>query len=301
MLVRRPAVLLVPGLVVAVVVGWLVATSARPAARPEARAAPSSADLALLDRAGETLVRDCMRRKGFRYEPVPAADMDAGADFPLVVDDPAWAATHGYGSADPLAAQAAERSDPNSAYVRGLSAARRTGYTVALYGTPSDPQVVVPLPDGPGIRHSARGCQAAAETQLYGDYRRWFSATVLAGNLPSLVKSRVAARPEYLSALAEWRRCMAAGGHQATTPQQWRQQFLDAAAGRDTRAEAALARRYATAEASCARESGLGATSRRLYRDLPDDARRRLDAAVRDRSELRLAALPRARRIAGSG
>ena len=256
----------------------------------------SAASLILLQRAEAMLIRGCMQRHGFGYAAV-VPDDSAGGKFPLVLDDPPWAARYGYGSLDPLAAQRNEIDSRNARYVALLSVARRRAYVTALYGARTGPQVRVALPDGVVIGHSTRGCQAAAEGRLYGDFPRWYATTIIAENLPGVAKQHVTTEPQFQLSLAAWARCMRSGGHVTNTPQQWRAQLMEQGTGKKLASQRAMAKRFATAEAECARRTKFGIVSRGLYDNNLVRLQETHSDVFRDQRNMRRSALRLARRI----
>lgn len=85
-----------------------------PAAPPVGVREPTAAESALLERAEQLLIRDCMRRRGFDYLVVPGTAQPAYRNFPYVVDDAGWARRHGYGADLQRRRYAAARAEPNT-------------------------------------------------------------------------------------------------------------------------------------------------------------------------------------------
>jgi hypothetical protein len=257
---------------------------------------PSTADLDLLSQAEETLIQRCMAQRGFRYHKVPFVSDSDEERFPFVVDDVAWAGSHGYGSAAPAAEPDDEYNGPNSPDFAGLSASGREAYSAALYGSEGGPHVVVTLPDGGGrLAHSTGGCQADAERQLYGSFGRWFRDVAVVANLAGLAAGRATADPRYQHALSAWDRCMGAAGHAVDSPQQWRLQLRSEMTDLHGAAAQAAERRYATTEARCAVSTRFGPVSRDVYRSYLEPLRHNQARVVREQRDLQYAALERAR------
>jgi hypothetical protein len=262
----------------------------------EGPAPPRSAtlrELALLDRAEETLVDRCMDRNGFRYHPAPVATRDELRDFPYVVDDPAWARRHGYGGALEREAARERKDNPNAAYVRSLPPDRRRAYRTTLYGDAAR-ALEVTTPTGADIRQSRTGCLAEAQGTLYGGFREWFRVDTVAANLPDH-GAELRRAPAYLRAVGRWSDCMTGRGHPYDSPDDLRRELdgrtKDASPGEAHAVEVKLA----TAEAECARRTPLADTVDRLTRELerPDRVRYRTEIEGRDR--MRLVALEQAR------
>src|SRR4051812_27759853 len=86
---------------------------------------PTSAEVETLHRAEQLLVRDCMKRQGFRYWPTPLRPSPDFRDFPYVVDDVAWAKAHGYGRDIEKRLDKETESSPRALYYRSLSESRK--------------------------------------------------------------------------------------------------------------------------------------------------------------------------------
>ncbi|MFI0975511.1 hypothetical protein ACH4SP_00620 [Streptomyces sp. NPDC021093] len=266
-----------------------------PADRPRE---PTAAETALLDRAQEELVRRCMKKLGFRYWPAPPSEPDELKDFPLVVDDMAWARRHGYGGDLQQRAEKERRNDPNVAYVQGFSAARQQAYSVARTGDGSR-SLEVTAPNGQDVGQDSTGCIAEAEGTLYGDFRAWFRVSVITDNLPDhSVDVRRDAR--FRRAVEEWSACMAKQGHPYKSPSHLQKELAKLTGGRSRdeahRTEVLLA----TAEASCARSTPLAATVRSLTRNHDRAVREKYGSDIDAKRRMQLAALTRAREITGN-
>ncbi|AWT40919.1 MULTISPECIES: hypothetical protein [Streptomyces] len=106
------------------------------------------------------------------------------------MDDPKWAAVHGYGSGLRLKQQSARRTDPNQSYLLSLPARRRAEAMAALNG-PKPPGLSVDLPGGPTVSRSDKGCRTAAMGILYGDLKGWYRASSVERYLSTLRSQRV--------------------------------------------------------------------------------------------------------------
>lgn len=80
--------------------------------------------------AEQLLIKKCMEKRGYEYwvEERPAAD--GASRFPYVVDDPAWAARHGYGTDLYRERQQEALRDPNQRYYRSMPAGRAPSWSV---------------------------------------------------------------------------------------------------------------------------------------------------------------------------
>lgn len=251
---------------------------------------------AILHDAEQLLIRNCMRDKGFQYVPEPKNPVPQLRRFPYVVDDLAWARRYGYGSGlrrrlDDIAAR-----NPNQAYFRTLSPARRQAAVAALNG-PRPTGLEATLADGMSISHSDTGCTSDARRELYGDLAAWFAADKLVGSLDSARIVAVLSDGTYRTTLSAWARCMRAAGHPVPDPQQAQGRFADSRTSAPPRHEVA----QAAAEATCAARSGLGPLAKQLDARVSADLAKCYAAAVETRRRLQHAALPQARGITARG
>lgn len=253
-------------------------------------------ELDLLHQAEQLLIRDCMRRAGFNFWPVPRRPVAEYRDFPYVLDDPAWAARHGYGTELRRKLDRVARSNPNQSYFRRLSPDRQNKAVDAIHGT-GPGSLTARLPNGITVSHSDQGCTSEAQRSLYGDLPAWYRGLKLSENL---VGERVGAAlrdPRFTAAIAPWSRCLKARGMAYATPQDTRSAFGDPARLPPRRTEVALA----VAEATCARSTSLAATAAALDREYGERLRRRFPTELAEHRRLQLAALPRARAVVARG
>jgi hypothetical protein len=228
----------------------------------------------LLIKAEQLLIGDCMVGQGFRYWPVPAGVAYPVPQLTAVVSSISWAERNGLGG-DPTEAA---NSQTNERYVSSLSPSRRTDYANTLVGSETDPAVSVALPSGGVLGHSARGCQAAADSKLYGDYQEWFRVSSVAEDLPLVWQLMVLNNSKYQLRIAAWSGCMRASGYRYSDPTQAAAAFRRPSSVRPS----ALEVRVGVAEAKCADTTGLTA--------LTDDLDRAFSAEVDHKYESLLAA-----------
>ncbi|GHJ43534.1 hypothetical protein Cs7R123_08760 [Catellatospora sp. TT07R-123] len=261
---------------------------AAPAAPAHAATEPdlSPAEWNRLRYAEELLIRDCMRDHGFDYFPTSARP-DV-RDLTYVLDDPAWAAAHGYGSDLTRQIEQSQHSGANVVYADRLDTDRRRRYDLA-YGGSGTSQLVTTLPTGQTVTSNTDSCLATARTGLYGDLATWIGVSTVARNLTPLVGPMVTADPSYLAAQQRWSRCVTQRGYPAATPDELR----DGAAPDDRADEIARA----TAEAGCAAATGFGAVARDLHERYSVQASRERGDPLRYFRQLSRAALPAADRV----
>ena len=258
----------------------------------------SSADQALLYRAEQVAIGNCLRDKGFQYWQEPRTPVAVTDLFPYVIDDVAWAEAHGFGGRQTVAEQAKVATDPNVRYVAGLSAAEQQALGVAENGNgPSDPGVVVTLPTGQVVGHSVRGCVATAEGYLYGSFTAWYQASNSVTTLPSLWQAQVVGDQRYTAAVARWAGCMRERHQPYASPQEAADHFATAGTTQESDGDFAREVAAATAEARCAQSTGLGSLARQLdtyYENRVDTTYSTLLTTYR---RLAAGALPRARSL----
>lgn len=275
----------------------------------EPRAVPRSAQARddLLKRAERTLALRCLaRREGTQPPPAPGPGetartaRDPGSagprEFPYGIDDPAWAAEHGFGGAAGTGRpdrNATPRATPQTRPApepEGTAAERRRRAADALFGT-GRRELSTRTATGLVVRAHSDGCLAEAQRLLYGDQAHWFRATVAVNNLEAAAHDRVTRDPAYRAVLARWARCVAPV-HKAEDPGELRTAWQRRARDLQPRQATALQRRYAVAEARCVRHTGLAETGTRLekrhaadvraeYADLIADHRRMRERALR--------------------
>ncbi|WP_405515767.1 hypothetical protein [Streptomyces canus] len=248
--------------------------------------------------AEQLLIKKCMEKRGYEYwvEDRPAAD--GASRFPYVVDDPAWAARHGYGTDLYRERQREALRDPNQRYYRSMPADRAPELVSALNG-PQAQGLSARLPNGIQVTHSDRGCVAEAERTLYKDLPAWFRATRVTDSLGGMRVTMVLTDKRYRAAVKPWARCMKAKGHPYPTPAEAR-----AAATRpDKEWPHAEEVRLASAEAACAGPGSgdLAAVAKSLDTAYRAELRRRYPGPTSDLDRLRREALPRARSIVARG
>ena len=217
-------------------------------------------DQRVLFNAEQILIGNCMRQHNFKYLPIPfSPPSQPGNPSPYYITSRAWAQRNGFGGSDPSSSQAL---DPNQQYYASLTPARKQAYQIAMTGMSGDlPQVLVRIPQGGIMGHGLYGCQATADTKLYGSFRLWFAAYTIIGNLQPTVIGQVTSNPAYIKALTLWSACMRGKGYNWTSPGQaaaafsWRH---DQAPPGESEIRASVT------TAQCADSSGLAATANRL-------------------------------------
>ncbi|MEV5238051.1 hypothetical protein AB0K89_02790 [Streptomyces cinnamoneus] len=297
---RSPALLSVVAVVVFVIVAaacwgrWPGNGAGSPRPAPAPGHGSTTRVERLLHDAEQLLLRTCMRRAGFDYHPVPGEQGTGGRDFPYVLDDPVWAARHGYGRDLQQRLRERARRDPNGAYFRSLSAPRRALALVAANG-PGPRGVSASLPTGGAVRRSDQGCVSDAQRRLYGDLKAWFQASTTVHALDGMRRSRVVADHRYARDLAAWAQCMRRAGHPYATPGEARAAALSGTRPLPRAQETALA----LAEVRCAGRSGLARTARELDARHGAALRRQYRSAIAEKARLQTEALPRARAVVG--
>ncbi|MET8546596.1 hypothetical protein ABZW03_39185 [Kitasatospora sp. NPDC004799] len=271
-------------------------------AGPTPRAAPAApgpdlrdltpAEEDLLHSAEQLLLRDCMRAKGFVYQPVARQPVPEAREFPYVVDDLEWARRHGYGRDIERRLEEVRTDDPNQRYFESLPADRKAPAIAAANG-PRPEGLTARAPDGMPLTRSPEGCRSQGQRTLYQDLGAWFQARVTMDSLASLRGEKVTADQELTAPTRAWADCMRAAGHDYADPAALRAAQPPRGQAWPREQEITLA----VAEAGCAESSGLAAVVRRLDRTYDAELRRRYRSDVETWQRLRLAALPRARSV----
>ncbi|GAB2878930.1 hypothetical protein GCM10027074_54020 [Streptomyces deserti] len=291
--------------------------------RPVPRSSRAQDDL--LKSAESVLVRRCLTGRGVTPPPAPPRDSAHGTgsgggaaqdgtsgrqrEFPYGIDDPAWAAEHGFGSAAGTTdrprtdqartspqRQAPQRTPQAQQTPRSAerAAQRRQRLVDALFGT-GRRELSTRTATGHLVRAHSDGCLAEAQRVLYGDQARWFRTEVAVNNLQAAAHHRVMRDPAYRAALARWARCIAPV-HKAEDPGRLRSAFQDRARGLEPRRAAALQRRFAMAEARCVRSTDLADTGTRLEKRHAADLRAEYADRIADHQRMRERALRHALR-----
>ncbi|MDG9720672.1 hypothetical protein [Streptomyces sp. DH24] len=269
--------------------------------------ASDRSDTALLRRAQEQLIADCMRGHGFWYATAPERTRSAASPsprpsaeqrrFPYGIDDIAWARTHGFGDNNARDHEALRTANPNVRYVSTLPSQRRQQYQQALGGSGRDGIVTVELSSGHRIMGNRDGCMSQAQQELYGDFDTWFKADTMVNNLASESGPRILADPAYRKALSAWSACMTRAGHPAGSPGALREGFVARAKRLSDADRDALERDLAVTEARCVDRTGLVSAARRLEKHYAHEQRRIRREEIDTRQRMRQSALPRAERI----
>ncbi|QES51699.1 hypothetical protein DEJ50_31455 [Streptomyces venezuelae] len=256
----------------------------------------TTAELHTLERAEQVLIGRCLRAQHFAYvEPGPEPEPGTRR-FRYVVDDIAWARSHGYGLEQERRIAARKDADPNARYFRSLPPERRKAALAALNGA-RPVGLSVGMPGGGVASASDSGCTAGAQRNLYGDLRSWFSARLVVANLAPLYVPRVREDRRFRQAEAAWARCMAGLGHRLAGPHESRQALAALVRGLPPARARTAEIRLAVAEAECARDSGLAKTADALDEQYGAEVRHRYGAQIATRLRLQRSALPRAHRI----
>jgi hypothetical protein len=291
---KRSALLAGPAAAALLIVAAAVFSSQHPSHRPPAvpRLPVSSSDVQLLMRAEQELIRACMNRHGFKYWPIPGSQAYPTPHFATVVASVPWARKYGLGG-DPAITSP---SDPNERYFNNLQPAQRDWYSNALVGSASGGAVTVSLPTGGILGHSSTGCQARADTELYGSYQAWFRASSVAFDLSTLQQLMVVNDHQYQRSVASWSRCMQAKGHPYSSPGQAAGAFRRPISAHPSRAETLVA----VAEAVCANSTGLTEITRLLNRAFISEVDHKYQYSLQAEWSLERNALPMAKRVFGS-
>ncbi|WP_371663822.1 hypothetical protein [Streptomyces sp. NBC_00280] len=289
---RWTLALLTAGLLATTATGCVGGAAADPGAADVGSRRAEGAPRETLQLAEQLLIKECMEKQGHKFWVEPPQPDNVSTRFPYVVDDPAWARAHGYGTDLRLAEDAEARRDPNQRYFRSMPAKTRSVLVSALNGAQPE-GLSVRLPNGMQVTHSDQGCQATAQRQLYSDLQAWFRATRVTRSLGDMRIGLVSNDKRYQAALKPWARCMREQGYTYAGPALARA----AATQSQTPWPRAKEVRLASAEARCATSSGLSSVAKSLDAEYRDELRRRYPRESADLARLKREALPRARAI----
>ncbi|TLS44214.1 hypothetical protein FE633_21970 [Streptomyces montanus] len=269
----------------------------------ESRSVPRSARAQddLLKSAESALVRRCLTERKVSLPPTPRESANGSGSgsaqnqgaarqrqFPYGIDDPAWAAEYGFGSA--AGTGEPDRGDG----ARDTSRTQRTQRTRqtqqqqladALFGT-GRRELSTRTATGQVVKANSDGCLAETQRVLYGDQARWFRSEVAVNNLEAGAHQRVTRDPAYRAVLARWSRCVAPV-QKAEDPGELRSAWQRRARDLEPRQATDLQRRYAVAEARCVRSTGLASTGARLEKGHAADVRAEYADLIADHRQMR--------------
>lgn len=243
----------------------------------------------LLKKAESALVRRCLaEREVARPRTGSGTAQDTAAApqrrFPYGIDDPAWAAAHGFGDADGTQQDGTQQAQ-QSPQPGKKAAAQQQRLVDALFGT-GRRELSTRTATGLVVRANSDGCLAEAQRVLYGDQARWFRTEVAVNNLEAAAHHRVTGDPAYRAVLARWARCVAPV-QKAEEPAQLRSVWQRRARALDQPDAADLQKRYAVAEARCVRRTGLADTGARLEKRHAAGLRAEYADVLADHGQLR--------------
>ncbi|MEV6316108.1 hypothetical protein [Streptomyces sp. NPDC051776] len=217
--------------------------------------------------------------------------------FPYGIDDPAWAAEHGFGSAAGTGRPArgggtgdARRTQRAGSAPRGQQSGKKAvaeqrRLSDALFGT-GRRELSTRTATGYVVRANSDGCLAEAQRDLYGDQARWFRTEVAVNNLEAAAHQRVTRDPAYRAALARWARCIAPV-REVEDPGELRSAWQRRARDLGPREATGLQRRYAVAEARCVRSTDLARTGARLEKRHAAEVRAEFAEEIADHRRMR--------------
>lgn len=244
--------------------------------------------------AEDVLLAECMRRRGFSYEPQRLDPGPQRWNLPYVVDDVQWARSRGLGLTDPAQVSAARRANPNERYLQSLPDDQRQAYSTSMFGA-APLGMAVRVPTGVTVTQNPSSCRSKAQDELYGDVRVWFPARAVVENLPARYLPQVHDDPRFIAAQRAWSACVREVGYDVTSPAELRAAIDPPAEDQLDPSPGEVA--AAVAEATCAQQTGFGAIARAVQDERRAEVRREFQSDVDTYRRLRLAALPRATKI----
>ena len=233
----------------------------------------------LLKRAESALARRCLTDRRITAPADGGAGQGRGLaprrEFPYGIDDPGWAARHGFGI--PVERGSREQEVGVSKEQQRLSD--------VLFGT-GRRELSTRTATGLVVQANSDGCLAEAQRVLYGDLGRWFRTGVTVNNLAAAAHRRVTQDPVYRAALARWSRCVAPV-QPADSPGELRGAWQRRARGLAPREATALQQRLAVTEARCVRRTDLARTGARLEERYAAELRAEYADVIAEHRQLR--------------
>jgi len=255
-----------------------------------ATSTPTPKDLSALFKADQSLIKECMSSKGFKFWKQLNPENSPQIQFPYGIDNLAWAKANGFGR------ELLDKISPNERYVSGLSVSKKNRYYLDLNGPgPRGPGVTVKLPTGEVLGHSTSGCIAEADGKLFGSYRDWFRVNSQYQDLSYLIVDRVLQNQVFDTAVLKWSSCMSRDGDSYVSPTQAMQSFLTAAPPTSRALEDSVAEN----EVVCGVQVGLFRIAKRLANENRDVVDHQYAMIVRANNRYDDAALSRANKILG--
>ncbi|GIG87989.1 hypothetical protein [Plantactinospora endophytica] len=209
---------------------------------------------------------ECMRERGFDYQPVGGGSADVEPDNPYALLDTRTAATHGYGI---VPAEIQQRQRPAATDTPQTDPT----YDRALVGSQDD-LVTLSLPGGEQVSVAVGGCVTVARTKVFA--ADWDTLYYTFQSLSNQAIERTGKDPAVNAAVASWSACVAESGYRAATPGELREQLAQrarqatddaavrevaraelAAAGADAACQERARLREATEQAQAAAEAAL--------------------------------------------
>jgi len=162
----------------------------------------------------ESLIRDCMKTKGFEYVPVDPVAQQADLVGQTGLSDEDFAAQYGYGLTTLYEQRKRLGGGPNAAYRASLAPTDQAAYDRTLYGDDVSATFSVALDTGDYSRLG--GCTKDATNAVFGGIDILQS---LQDKLDEL-DGRIAADPRMTDAIAKWSACMRDAGFDLPEPDQ---------------------------------------------------------------------------------
>ncbi|MFI7019519.1 hypothetical protein [Streptomyces sp. NPDC050164] len=260
----------------------------------------TDAEVILIERAEQLLVRKCVEKEGFRYWLTPVTSVEERQSRGFVLSDVDWARTYGYGGQLEKKAEKIRRSDPNHAYANSLPEAERIRYSKTVSGDPSKGMLSVELPAGGTVQTPRDGCWADTRERLYGDRATWFRVKKIATSLTPLYVPDLVKDKRLVNAVKAWARCMRAEGHDYADPNELRDKRYVVTEGLSPARAHATEVELAVAEATCAVKTSLATTARSLEREYRTRKLGRYSDDIAQYQRMRLDALARAKDVIDS-
>ena len=164
-------------------------------------------------------IRDCMKEKGFTYQPSPPdvvgrerAIQERNLTFGLPLDAPR---TGSFGLAGSEAMYRTELAGLNQAFLASQTEDYRQDWQNALDGSNGPRQT---LGEKDQITVGVEGCEPRSLVQTFGDLETAYRIRFFPGTIRAEVTAAVSARPEVAAAVGKWSSCAKDRGFRLGNP-----------------------------------------------------------------------------------
>lgn len=229
----------------------------------------------------ENATSECMKSRGFTYQPVPFTDP---ASTRTTWGDVQAAQQRGYGfnftgaadgGSDPGSA-----TDPNQAAVAAMTPAEVSSWNQSLNGSIGNPNAtddIVQVTDSLGAvtSYSKSSCRTYGNQQVQGDLSAWITARQRIEILAGEVATRADADPRVTASMRAWAQCMQQHGYNVNSREQAQSYAAERVGSGQINEQSGRSEEIAvaTADAECAISSGAVTTRSTVVGELEKTVR----------------------------